>query len=101
MKKLAVLGLLAVAACSFSEGDRAGIVSKLSNKGLVCKSWEGQLVMGGTVGNVFEFSVRDPAVVAALQQKMDSGVHATVHYVQNWPRNPCKQGSSYLIVSVN
>ena len=50
---------------SYSEGERAGYVQKLSKKGWLCKTWEGELAlvtMPGTVGEKFFFSVPDDAV---------------------------------------
>ena len=44
---LVVIGLLfagyvwAALAWSYSSGDRAGFLQKLSNKGWICKTWEG------------------------------------------------------------
>ena len=47
---------------SYSKGERAGYVQKLSNKGWICKTWEGELLlatMPGAIPEKFEFSVRD------------------------------------------
>jgi hypothetical protein len=46
---------------SYSVGERAGYVQKLSKKGWICKTWEGELAlvtMPGTVAEKFYFSVR-------------------------------------------
>lgn len=45
---------------SYSEGERAGYVQKLSRKGWLCKTWEGELAlvtMPGTVSEKFVFSL--------------------------------------------
>lgn len=50
---------------SYSEGERAGYVQKLSHKGWLCKTWEGEIAMvtmPGAIPDRFEFSVRDDAV---------------------------------------
>lgn len=50
---------------NYSEGERAGYVQKLSKKGWVCKSWEGEIAMvtmPGAIPEKFDFSVRDEAV---------------------------------------
>ena len=31
----------------YSEGERAGYIQKFSRKGWLCKTWEGELAMGG------------------------------------------------------
>jgi hypothetical protein len=65
---LVVLGLLAAAYFavvlnwSFSDGERAGWVQKLSRKGWVCKTWEGELSlisMPGGAQEKFYFTVWD------------------------------------------
>jgi hypothetical protein len=55
---------------SFSSGERVGYVQKLSKKGWLCKTWEGELAMTtmpGVVPEIFHFSVRDEAVAKSLQ----------------------------------
>ncbi len=54
---------------NFSEGERAGYVQKLSHKGWLCKTWEGELVlvsMPGAIPEKFEFTVRDDAIAEKL-----------------------------------
>jgi hypothetical protein len=54
---------------SFSEGERAGYVQKLSHKGWLCKTWEGELVlvsMPGAIPEKFEFTVRDDEVAKKI-----------------------------------
>lgn len=55
----------------YSSGERIGYVQKLSNKGWICKTWEGELVLvtvPGTQAEKFYFTVRDPAVIAKVNQ---------------------------------
>lgn len=54
---------------NYSEGERAGYVQKLSKKGWVCKSWEGEIAMvsmPGAIPEKFDFSVRDEAVAQKI-----------------------------------
>lgn len=65
---------------SYSEGDRAGYVQKLSRKGWLCKTWEGELAlvtMPGTVAEKFFFSVRDDAVAQRINQSLGKRVSLT------------------------
>jgi hypothetical protein len=58
---------------SYSTGERAGYVQKLSRKGWICKTWEGELAlitMPGTVAEKFHFSVRDDAVAERINASM-------------------------------
>jgi hypothetical protein len=69
---------------TYSTGDRAGYVQKLSRKGIVCKTWEGEMAMvtmPGTVAEKFYFSVRDDAVAAQLTASL--GQRVRVHYEQH------------------
>ena len=44
----ALLSAISLSACSpYSEGERTGVVQKLSYKGIVCKSYEGEQLLGG------------------------------------------------------
>ena len=55
---------------SYSEGERAGYLQKLSRKGWLCKTWEGEILlssMPGAIPERFAFTVRDDNVVRQLQ----------------------------------
>jgi hypothetical protein len=55
---------------TYSRGDRIGYAQKLSEKGWVCPTWEGELAMSNVPGQIpekFEFSVRDEAVAKQIQ----------------------------------
>ena len=62
---------------SYSEGERAGYVQKLSKKGWLCKTWEGEIAlitMPGTVAEKFYFSVRDDGVAQRINASMGKRV---------------------------
>lgn len=66
---------------NFSTGERAGWVQKLSKKGWICKTWEGEMAMvslPGTAPEKFFFTIRDDAVAAQVSQVM--GKRVTLHY---------------------
>ncbi|MGZ9076524.1 MAG: hypothetical protein ACXW13_12200, partial [Burkholderiaceae bacterium] len=49
---------------NYSTGERAGWVQKLSRKGWLCKTWEGEMAMvsmPGAIPEKFLFTVRDDA----------------------------------------
>lgn len=91
-----VLGVLAGAALlvalytfvmltwSYAVGERAGYLQKLSKKGFVCKTWEGELQLVAVPGSTpekFLFSVRDEAVAQRLNATM--GERVAVSYEQH------------------
>jgi hypothetical protein len=66
---------------SYSSGERAGWVQKFSNKGWVCKTWEGELALvslPGSTAEKFFFTVHNDAVARDIQQAM--GKRVTLHY---------------------
>ncbi len=79
----ALLGvyLWAALSWSYSSGERAGWVQKLSNKGWVCKTWEGELAMvsvPGTAPEKFSFTIWDEATANKVTQVV--GKRVALHY---------------------
>lgn len=69
---------------SYSTGERAGWVQKLSQKGWVCKTWEGELsmvAMPGAMPEKFTFTVRDDVVANQINAAM--GKRVSLHYKQH------------------
>jgi hypothetical protein len=79
----------------YSEGTRTGVLQKLSHKGYIIKTWEGELQMRGIMtpqdgasmnlgGNIWSFSVGrgEDAVIQALQAAEAKGTRVTLHYTQ-------------------
>ena len=69
---------------NYSEGERAGYVQKLSRKGWICKTWEGELAMAnlpGTMPQVFLFTVHDDDVASRINAAM--GRRVTLHYEEH------------------
>jgi hypothetical protein len=78
---LAALYALVVWKWSYSSGERVGIVQKLSNKGWVCKTWEGELnmvVLPGGMPEKFFFTVWDDTVAKSINKTI--GRRVTLHY---------------------
>lgn len=68
---------------SYSTGDRAGWVQKISHKGWLCKTWEGELAlvsMPGAPVEKFYFTVFDEAVAQDINRHM--GKRVSLHYEQ-------------------
>ena len=56
---------------TYSRGDRTGYVQKLSKKGWVCPTWEGEMALSNVPGQMpekFYFSIRDDAVAQQVQR---------------------------------
>ena len=67
---------------SYSSGERAGWIQKLSDKGWVCKTWEGELALVSMPGTAnvekFAFTVADDKVAAEIVKLM--GKRVSLHY---------------------
>ena len=90
---------------SYSDGDRVGIITKFSHKGILWTTWEGEMVMGGVraggnVANVWEFSVTDQTIVARLQETIASGKAVKLHYKQILVARPWNGSTTYYVDSV-
>lgn len=66
---------------SYSEGERVGILQKLSRKGWVCKTYEGELaqyIVMGVTPQIWSFTASDPAVAQKLNALL--GERVRLHY---------------------
>jgi len=66
---------------SYSSGERAGWVQKFSNKGWVCKTWEGELALvslPGSTAEKFFFTVHDDKVAKDITRHI--GKRVALHY---------------------
>lgn len=69
---------------SYSEGERVGILQKVSRKGWLCKTYEGELalyVVAGVAPQLWQFTVRDPRVAERLNQLL--GKRVRLHYKEH------------------
>jgi hypothetical protein len=69
---------------AYSEGERAGVLQKFSEKGWVCKTYEGELalyVVGGVAPQIWYFSTRDENVAKQLSSAV--GEQIRLHYTEH------------------
>lgn len=92
---------------TYSKGTRAGTLTKISLKGVVFKTYEGQLNLGGfrqesgdgVSGNIWEFSVWEDAVYDTLQNY--EGKHVKLHYREKYKSMPWQGDTEYFIYKVD
>ena len=94
----------------YDEGVRAGTVLRISKKGMLFKTYEGQLnvqTFGAIKGAnpimvAFDFSVaaRDTEVIEALQEVSLSGERVNLHYVARYAAFPWRGDTKYFITKV-
>jgi hypothetical protein len=71
-------------AFAYSSGERVGYIQKFSQKGWICKTYEGEIAMvnlPGQIANTFQFSVRSDSI-AALINKLQ-GQRVALDYKQH------------------
>ena len=87
---------------AYSDGERAGYVQKLSRKGWLCKTWEGEMAMvtmPGTVSEKFALTVPDGAVAAKINASV--GKRTALHYEQHrWVPTSCFGDTEYFVTAV-
>lgn len=69
---------------TYASGDRAGYVQKISKKGWLCKTWEGELAMAnlpGTMPQIFSFTVRSDSIAHIIEQ--NAGKQVSLKYEQH------------------
>ena len=112
LKSLTILLVIAIALFSlyvyialnwsYSRGERAGFLQKVSHKGWICKTWEGELslvAMPGSAPEKFLFTVRDEAV--AQKVSAAAGKRVTLNYEQHKGLpSSCFGDTEYFVVDV-
>ena len=87
---------------SYSKGERAGFLQKVSNKGWICKTWEGELslvALPGTAPEKFLFTVRDETV--AQKVNAAAGKRVTLQYEQHQGLpTSCFGDTDYFVVGL-
>src|SRR5262249_1646530 len=69
---------------SYSAGTRAGFMQKISKRGWICKTWEGDLqvvAIPGAAPEVFHFTVRSDSIAAELDKL--AGKQVSISYQQH------------------
>ena len=86
----------------YSSGERVGYVQKLSEKGFVCKTFEGELVlvsMPGTQAEKFLFTVKDSEVAKKINASIGKRVSLTYEEHKGIPSS-CFGETSYFVQAV-
>ena len=71
-------------AYAYSSGERVGFIQKFSEKGWICKTYEGEIAMvnlPGQIANTFQFTVRDDSIAALINAAQ--GKRVAISYEQH------------------
>jgi hypothetical protein len=88
---------------TYSKGESVGFVQKLSYKGWVCKTWEGEQIRAlatlPAVPEKFGFTVRDDAVADQINKHI--GQKVVIEYEQHKGLPTCFGETEYFITKVH
>jgi hypothetical protein len=87
---------------TYASGERAGYIQKISKKGWVCKTWEGELAMAnlpGTMPQIFAFTVRNDSVAEILEKNIGKQVSITYEQHRGIPTT-CFGETEYFVTRV-
>lgn len=82
-------------------GEKIGQVVKLSNQGMFCQTWEGQLIRGGMSGGSgsfgvqpFDFTVEDDELAQKVVKYMQDQTEVIIKYRMEGLYSVCRSDSS-------
>lgn len=88
---------------TYSKGESVGFVQKLSYKGWVCKTWEGEQIRAlatlPAVPEKFAFTVRDDTVADQINKHI--GQKVVIEYEQHKGLPACFGETEYFITNVH
>jgi len=87
---------------TYSNGYRAGYVQKISKKGWICPTWEGELQMTNLPGSAQEkwtFTVRDDIVAASVRSSIGHRVALEYEEHRGVPSS-CFGETQYYVIGV-
>ncbi|MBD0849054.1 6-phosphogluconate dehydrogenase [Maribacter arenosus] len=111
MKKILVLTIAAIIAVflliyafiyfvPYSEGVRSGELIKISRKGVLAKTWEGEISQGISGAQIFAFSVLDKDAEAIDKLKEYQGEYVKLEYVERYATFFWLGDTKYFITKV-
>lgn len=111
MKKILVLTLTAIIVVflliyafiyfvPYSEGVRSGELIKISRKGVLTKTWEGEISQGISGAQIFAFSVLDKDKEAIEKLKEYQGEYVKLEYVERYATFFWLGDTKYFITKV-
>jgi hypothetical protein len=85
---------------TYSEGVRSGELIKFSNKGMIFKTYEGELSQGISGAQIFSFSVLDSEEKVISDLKAFEGSYVKLNYIERYKTFPWWGDSKYFITGV-
>jgi hypothetical protein len=87
---------------TYSSGERAGYIQKISKKGWLCKTWEGEIAqtpLPGATPQLFTFTVRSDSIAHVLEEYAGKQVSLTYEQHVGVPTS-CFGDTEYFVTKV-
>ncbi|MFK7900603.1 MAG: hypothetical protein AB8B61_07585 [Cyclobacteriaceae bacterium] len=92
---------------NYSEGYRTGTIMKVSKKGILFKTHEGQLNVGGfdntannEMSNVWAFSITDKGIMYQIEDAVDKAQRVKLQYKEKFITIPWRGKTKYIVYKV-
>jgi hypothetical protein len=85
---------------TYSEGVRSGQLIKFSHKGMLFKTWEGEISQGISGAQIFSFSVLDKDKKVISNLKKLEGNYVKLSYIERYKTFPWWGDTKYYIIDV-
>lgn len=79
--------VLPIAGCwDYGGGEKVGTITRLNRQGLICKTWEGEIIRGGlntgsgVMGQAFHFTIEDDGLAKEVEKAMNSQQEVKISY---------------------
>jgi len=96
--------VLWVCSWTYSEGTRSGNLIKVSHKGVLFKTFEGDLNLGGVrmieglEGNIWSFTILDDKLISRIKDY--EGKRVKVFYKERYKIMPWQGDTNYIVVNI-
>lgn len=111
LRKIIIYGLLVIAIvvtsffaflyyATYSDGERSGELIKFSHKGVMFKTYEGELSQGISGAKIFTFSILDKDEKVIEDLKKLSGQYVKVTYIERYKTFPWWGDTKYFVTHV-
>ncbi|AXT60165.1 6-phosphogluconate dehydrogenase [Aquimarina sp. AD10] len=85
---------------SYSEGTRSGELIKFSNKGVLVKTWEGEISQGISGAQIFSFSVEDKNKKIIEKLEKFQGRYVKLKYKERFAKISWLGDTKYFVIDV-
>ena len=85
---------------SYSEGTRSGELIKFSHKGIVIKTWEGEISQGISGAQIFSFSVEDNKKDIIQKLEKFQGRYVKLKYKERFAKISWLGDTKYFVIDV-